>query len=142
MAVVWSTLSVAALLLALQGGASGLPIREIGRGDLSNIDSRTERLLRSSQEWTALWRGHDFDGPVPPVDFSKEMVVAVFLGSQPTAGHAVQVTDVEARAEEVRIRYRVTRPAAGDLTAQVLTFPYHIVAVPRTAGTPRFEQVN
>ncbi|MGE3509718.1 MAG: protease complex subunit PrcB family protein [Vicinamibacterales bacterium] len=142
MTAVLRTLSFAALFLALQTGASSLPIREIARGDVSNIDRHTERLLRSSTEWTALWREHDFDHPAPPVDFSQEMVVAVFLGSQPTAGYAVRVTDVEGGAEEVGIRYRVTRPAAGDLTAQVLTFPYHIVAVPLRPGTPRFERVN
>ena len=40
------------------------------------------------------------------------------------------------------MRYRERRPAPGMLSAQVLTFPYSIVAVPRLTGPVRFERVD
>lgn len=127
---------VMAAPLAFAGG------RDIARGDQSNIDERREVVVRSQKEWTALWRQHDFEREAPRVDFTKEMVVAVFLGSQTTAGHAVRIVGSASDASGFVIRYQVDRPAAGGVAAQVLTFPFHIVAMPIRAGAARFQQVE
>jgi hypothetical protein len=99
-------------------------------------------VVRTQQEWAALWRQHSVDRPAPRVDFRKEMVVAVFLGSQTTAGHGVRIVEVVGSGAELVIRYRVDRPAAGGVAAQVLTFPYHIVAMPARTGPLRFERAE
>ena len=107
--------------------------RMIEKGDQSNIDSVRQVLVRTDAEWTRLWRQHSFDRPRPAVDFSKEMVVGVFMGSRPTAGFSIAVTSaIEAKGALI-VRYRETVPAPGAVTAQVLTFPYHVVAIPRAA---------
>lgn len=116
--------------------------RDIARGDHSNIDQRREVVVRSQKEWAALWRQHDFEREAPRVDFTKEMVVAVFLGSQTTAGHAVRIVESASDASGFVIRYQVDRPNAGGVAAQVLTFPFHIVAMPIRAGAVRFQRVE
>ena len=41
------------------------------------------------------------------------------------------------------VRYNETMPPAGAVTAQVLTFPYHLVAIPKAAVTEvKFEKVQ
>jgi len=41
------------------------------------------------------------------------------------------------------VRYTETKPAPGTVSAQVLIFPYHIVAIPRvTAPDVKFEKVQ
>lgn len=120
--------------------ADALTARDIGRGDQSNIDGLREAVVRRQAEWQALWREHNFEQPLPRVDFAREMVVAVFLGSQTSAGYSVRISEVRPAGDAVIVRYQVARPAAGAVAAQVLTFPYHIVAVPTRPGAVRFER--
>lgn len=116
--------------------------RTIDRGDQSNLDVSQQVVLETAAEWTTLWRRHQFDLPRPTVDFAKELVVGVFLGSRPTAGFAIEIMDVVAESSGRVVRYRETRPAAGGITAQILTSPYHLIALPRGSGDITFQRVD
>lgn len=103
--------------------------RTIAKGDQSNVDDARQVLVRTEAEWTKLWQQHNPDHPKPAVDFAKEMVVAVFMGSRPNAGFSTTITAATAANGALLVRYKETMPAAGIVSAQVLTFPYHIVAI-------------
>jgi hypothetical protein len=138
---------ISALVFAawVQGSSpqSLLPLRSIERGQISSIDEPRQTVARSPQEWAALWRAHARDRPLPDVDFSKEMVVAVFLGSRPTAGFSVEITGMkEASNGTLIVQYREAAPRADAVTAQIITAPFHIVAIPRRAGEVVFEKVE
>jgi hypothetical protein len=116
--------------------------RQIDRGDLSLVDGPQQVVVRTPAEWEALWRRHAPDRPLPMVDFTREMVVAVFAGSRPTAGYSVDVVEASRAGDALLVRYRVTRPGRDVLTAQIITSPYYIGAVPRHPGEVRFEAVQ
>ena len=105
--------------------------RTIEKGDQSNVDEARQVLVRTESEWTRLWQQHNPDRPRPAVDFSKEMVVAVFMGSRPNAGFSIAITSAMAANGALVVRYTETAPAAGAVSAQILTFPYHIAAITR-----------
>ncbi len=63
----------------------------IDKGTQSNVDEGRKVTVRSEADWTLLWQQHDPDRPRPSVDFSKQMVVGVFMGSRTTAGFAVEI---------------------------------------------------
>jgi hypothetical protein len=105
--------------------------RTIEKGDQSNVDDAKQVLVRTDAEWTKLWLQHAPDRPRPAVDFSKEMVVGLFLGSRPNAGFSTAVTMATAGNGALIVKYTETVPPPGALTAQVLTFPYHLVAIPK-----------
>jgi hypothetical protein len=105
--------------------------RTIAKGDQSNVDDARQVLVRTEAEWTKLWQQHAPDQPKPAVDFSKEMVVAVFMGSRPNAGFSTTITAATAANGALLVRYNETTPRAGAVSAQILTFPYHIVAISR-----------
>ncbi len=69
--------------------------------------------------------------PAPAVDFSAEMVVAVFLGEEATGGYEVEVTRAELAGSNLRLYYREKGPPPDAIVAQVLTQPYHIVKLPK-----------
>jgi hypothetical protein len=118
------------------------PLRILDKGEQSNMDDGRQAVVRSPDEWQALWRLHAPDRPQPVVDFSREMVAAVFLGTRPTAGFSVEILDWREEAGALVVRYRETRPAKGLLTAQVITSAYAIVALPRRDGAVRFERAD
>ena len=134
-----STLIILSMSALLQ--ADAYP-RVLDKGDQSNIDDGRETVARTPAEWNALWRLHAPDRPQPKIDFGREMVAAVFLGSRPTAGFAIDVVGAKEAAGALVVQYRETRPAKGTLSAQVITSPYAIVALPRRDGAVRFAKVE
>jgi hypothetical protein len=60
------------------------------------------------------------------------------MGSRPTGGFSVEIVSVAERDGGLSIGYRETAPGPGAVAAQVLTSPYHIVAVPKHTGDVRF----
>jgi hypothetical protein len=130
---------VALLATAMQAPAP----RTIEKGDQSNVDSAMQALVRTDAEWTALYRKHNFDRQPPKVDFAREMVVAVFMGSRSTAGYTTSIlTAMEVKGVLV-VRYNEAMPKAGMMTAQIITAPYHIVGIPKATVTDvKFEKVD
>jgi hypothetical protein len=124
------------------GAQPPLAMRAVDRGEQSNIDDSRDVVIRSQAEWETLWRQHSPDRPRPRVDFDKEMVLGVFLGSRTTSGFAVTIVDVTRTDAGLLARYTVQEPAGDAVTAQVLVFPYHLVAVSSLPGEVRFERVE
>jgi hypothetical protein len=117
--------------------------RTIEKGDQSNIDDARQVLVRTEAEWGKLWQQHSFDRPKPAIDFSKEMVVAVFMGSRPNAGFSTAIVSATAANGALIVRYRETMPGPGTVSAQVLTFPCHLVAIPKAdVKDVKFEKVD
>jgi hypothetical protein len=127
------------LLIAalLQGTPS---MRVLDKGVHSNLDDARQAVARDAMEWKTLWQQHSPERPQPQVDFTREMVLGVFAGSRPTAGFGVEIVGTAEKNGTLVVQYRETRPSPDALTAQVITSPYHIVAVPRHAGDVRFER--
>lgn len=134
---------LAALLIGLAMQTSAPSPRTVDKGDISNIDEATQALVRTPDEWAALWRRHAPQRPMPPVDFSREMVAAVFMGSRPNAGFSTTIlTSMEVKGVLI-VRYKETVPSRDTVTAQILTAPYHIIAIPKATVTEfRFQKVD
>lgn len=128
-------------LVALQSSAA-IPMRTIDKGTQSRIDEARTVTVRSPEEWATLWRAHAPDKPPPPVDFTREMVVGVFIGTRPTAGYAVEIVGARQEGDALVVEYRVGSPARDAITAQILTTPYHLVAMPKSGGEVRFEKIS
>ena len=109
---------------------------------MSQIDSPKQAVARNAAEWTALWREHTGEAKPPSVDFSSRTVIAVFLGSRPTAGFAVQIVGTRQAGGALIVQWQEKRPGGGDILAQVLTSPATIVSIPKFAGEIRFEKVD
>ena len=117
--------------------------RVLDKGDRSQIMSPREAVVRTTAQWDALWRAHLPARPPAAVDFSKDMVVAVFLGSRPTPGYGVTIVSAVEEGNVLRVRYRETSPPPDAILAQVITFPYQIVAIPKSTSTDvSFEKIK
>lgn len=131
-------LFVAALLgLALSAcatpSAAPLPLTELARGNYGQITTPRREVIRDQASWDRRWSEMQLTRMAPPeVDFSGQMVVAVFMGQRRTGGYAIEVASVEVGAEELVITVRETSPAAGSINTQALTAPYHAVRVAKT----------
>jgi hypothetical protein len=113
----------------------------VAKGDVSNQQDARQVTVRTAAEWSALWKEHAPMAKMPAVDFAKQMVVGMFLGSKPSTGHEVEIVGVRAEGKDLIVEYVQRQPARGTMAAQILTEPYHLVAVARHPGTVRFIHV-
>ena len=133
---------IAALLQTSQASETPPPsVRTVAKGSMSGIDAPRQASVRSAAEWSALWKAHDPSGQTPAVDFSREMVVAVFLGSRPTGGYGIEILRAVGNSATLIVEYVETAPSRDAITAQVLTAPYHLAAIPKHDGEVRFQKV-
>lgn len=118
-----------------------MPVTTVERGAASGVDEARQVVVRSAEEWQRLWTEHRPAAPLPVIDFARSTVIAVFLGTRPTAGFDVEVLAARNEGDRLTVEYRERHPAPGAMTAQVLTAPYHIVRVPRHDGEVRFTRI-
>ncbi len=111
----------------------------IAKGDGSGISAPRRVVIRDEPEWRTLWAEHaGSDAAIPRIDFARLMVAAVFAGDRPTPGYAVEVVDARPDGDGLGIVVAESRPAPGTLAAQIITTPFHIVALPRFEGSVSF----
>ncbi|OZB15634.1 MAG: hypothetical protein B7X58_06270 [Marinobacter sp. 34-60-7] len=69
-------------------------------------------------------------GAVREVNLALESIVIVTLGQKPTAGYSVGLADASADGETLVLSVRVSEPPRDAMTAQVITSPCVVLAVP------------
>jgi hypothetical protein len=121
--------------------AQMLTFTTVARGDASEQQTARQVTIRTAAEWKALWKEHAPTEKMPAVDFNKDMVVGIFLGTKPSAGHEVEIVGVRTEEKDLVVEYVQKQPGRGTVAAQILTEPYHLVSVPRHAGNVKFVSV-
>ncbi|MBL8859340.1 MAG: protease complex subunit PrcB family protein [Planctomycetes bacterium] len=117
-------------------GAEGL--RSLARGYQSGI-TESVSVARNEAEWRALWSRHAAvvvpRPDLPDVDFARDMVVCVTIGSRPTYGYSVEINRIAPEPEHgFVIEVTEKQPAPDAILSQVVTQPFHMVVTPRRDG--------
>ena len=102
---------------------------------MSNVEDAKQAVARTPAEWAALWRLHAGDQAARRRSISRtRMVVAVFLGTRPSAGYAVEMTGTKPDGKTLVVEWREQPPKPGNVSAQVITSPAHLVSIPKFDG--------
>ena len=83
-------------------------------------------VIQDSESWDQLF---DSRRPVflQEVDFSRDTVIAVFMGMFPTAGYSIDVSEIINTGLTIVVKVTKKYPDEGCLVGQVITNPAHIV---------------
>ena len=126
----------------LAAAMQGQPPRIVDQGASASTQTRREVVIRTQAEWDAMIPNLRGGIPQDAVDFSKEMIVGIFLGSRPTPGYGVTIVGADEENGVLHVKYRETTPPAGAIAAQVITFPYELVAIPKSSAKDvKFEKI-
>ena len=140
--LVLRALAIFACLGWIGAGPALMEFTTLGRGDRSQIEEPRQVVARTAAQWSALWKQHAGAGKPPAVDFTRSMVIGVFVGSRQTAGYAVEITRIEKQDTGLVVSYREQGPAPDVIVAQVLTAPFHIVQTQLHPGHVRFQRTR
>lgn len=127
--------ALALLLLPAGVSAEEAESWRILEGEQSRIAAPRTAAVTDPAAWAKIWKEHTADAPLPPVDFTEENVVAVFLGDTMAAGVKIVII-VHADpidANRLNVFYREVRPASAPLTGAVISRPYAMIKVRKTA---------
>ncbi|MBI2789269.1 MAG: hypothetical protein HYX59_11355 [Elusimicrobia bacterium] len=132
--------AIAALLLSVAASAQTAGAWDKLEGQNSRIAQPRTVAVSDKTAWEQVWKEHSAQAPAPSVDFSKESVVAVFLGETRAAGVKIEIVvqNDMIDANRLNVFYKEIRSAAKPFAAQVICRPFAMVKV-RKAGTVSFE---
>jgi hypothetical protein len=130
---------LAAAAVLAQGG--DVTLVTVARGAQSGIDGAREAVVQSAAEWETLWKSHAPAQPVPPIDFQRDTVAAVFLGMRPTGGFMVDIRRARPDGDALVVEWAEHQPPADALVTQALTAPFQIVRFPTPKGPVRLRRI-
>ncbi len=109
----------------------------------SGLKDPVRTVIRDSSAWKEWWRRVTADHlqavPVPSVDFHREMVVLVGLGTQRSTGYEVSVVSVRQVGATLQVRVQVSLLGAGPCMAgMAVTSPVDVIRIPRSGSVVTF----
>lgn len=115
------------------------------KGTNSGIVGKRLQVIRDSAEFSTFWSEHAaIFAPVPAqpaVDFSSNMLVAVFSGTKRSGGYSVDVIRVDEYPDFVDVAVEHTEPGSSCVTTSALTQPHHVVSIPAIEKPVVFTEV-
>lgn len=135
--VIYSLIHIGACSAAQSAGGQTVSFSTIDQGTQSGVQEPRSLVIKSAEEWETLLQTHRMPhtsaASGAPIDFNREMVVAVFMGKKSSGGYGIAITRIEANYEnqQLRITVRERNPPPNTLSTQALTQPYHIIKLAR-----------
>ncbi|MFH1748287.1 MAG: carboxypeptidase-like regulatory domain-containing protein, partial [Planctomycetota bacterium] len=118
-----------------------IPLITLEKGDFSAWRAGdpnfagADMLIRNPDAWCAFWAGHHPEPiPPPPIDFEQHVVIVALQGFQPSGcGPTISIVGLRHDGPFTLVKILDDRrPGPCD----IITHPFHIVAVPRAAFPP------
>jgi VWFA-related protein len=123
-----------------RSSGGGRALVDVVKGPRSGVEAYEEVVARNEDEWQRLWSRLQLQRAAPSVTFQNTMIVAVFLGTRPTTGYAVEFAGVKREGDALVLEYVEQAPAEGAVTAQVLTTPFAVAGTVMHAGPVIFRR--
>jgi len=149
-----ATALVAVTLVACAAGGPGeesgnpvaVPFETLLDEAFSGLQEVRREVVRDEATWMRLWAQiHENvtpQPPLPPVDFSRDMLIAVATGTRPTGGFDIEIGSVALRADRLEVAVHETCPAPGDRVTQGQTHPVEVVRLVRLPQAPTFQETR
>ena len=118
-----------------RGPVSAIPFVTIAKGDHSAITTPRQAVIRTNDEWRALWSEHVAglapSPPLPSADFRTGMLIALFRGNT-EGGFPITITEIIKGTTEVVVFFeKLSPPPRFPLGVGGIRQSYHIVQVER-----------
>ncbi len=108
----------------------------ISSGAHSGYSEESYLVIKDGDDFKKLWNKVNStiipQPSVPEIDFSKYMVVAVFMGTCPTGGYSISIRSIRESEENIYVEVEKIKPGKDCILTQVLTQPFQIVKIKRS----------
>jgi len=118
--------------VALTPTAVDVPFTVLSSGTQSSVLERKNYLITSDAELRQLWKMIGNTDPAPTVDFTQNEVIAVFAGTEPTAGYTIAVSKILDATERL-VTITLDKPGGSCVLADMITAPYQIISLAKSS---------
>ncbi|MDR6967129.1 hypothetical protein J2X31_001136 [Flavobacterium arsenatis] len=91
-------------------------------------ETESFEVIKDGASLNALYQSINNEN-VPEIDFSKQRVVALFLGQRNSGGYAIKVKNVTEKDNKIYVEVEKTSPKAGENATMAITNPYSIAKI-------------
>ena len=120
-----------------------IPFEVIHEGSYSAISDKRELIIYNEKEYQALmndvYKNLDQMPKIPVVDFKKNSLVAVFIGSRSSGGYLVKIDSIIEASIYLVVSITETTPGKNCIVTDALTAPYVIVKIPKIEKKAEFK---
>jgi hypothetical protein len=111
---------------------TGIPFRTADATNLSAIHEARTVVVKDAGTWAGLWSQHAPGRALPAVDFTKDMVVGVFMGTGASSCYATAIDNIVRTADRIIVHELRSVPGPDIACAMYVTTPAHLVVIPRS----------
>jgi len=113
-----------------------LAFETIEKGYVSGFRERSFRVVTNNSDWQNLWDIVNSirtpQPPLPEIDFTETMIIAVFQGCKPTGGYSIEITKVVETESALEVYVEETSPGPWCVVTCALSEPHHIIKIPKS----------
>lgn len=99
-------------------------------------------VITETKDWSNLWsrvKSTSYPKPqLPSIDFTKEIVIAVFQGEKNTGGYEIEITKIVENKRDLTVHVKEVSPGPKGSVSQAFTQPYHIIKLQKTGKKVKF----
>ena len=115
-----------------------LAFRELDRSSHSLVAEPKNVVVRDAAAFALLWSEHGGAQPVPNVDFNRQMVIGVFMGSRPNGCYSTAIDSIVRANGKLAVARSDSEPGPADMCTMAFVNPAHIVTVERSDDPVEF----
>ena len=125
------------------GGSKGdISFETLAKEFYGNVGLKQALILKESKAFDPIWKqayGNVDPRPnLPEIDFSKEMAIAVFLGTKNSGGFDIEIMKIKELETHIEVFVKNTRPDPDGMVTMALTSPFHIVKLKKQSKEVKF----
>ncbi|MDN5214823.1 protease complex subunit PrcB family protein [Fulvivirgaceae bacterium BMA12] len=101
-------------------------------------------LVDDPNSWEDLWDKTAVWTPdeLPEVDFTKSMVIAVYMGEKVSGGFEIEISELRESEDTIEVVSKITIPESGQGVTTALSQPFHIIKINKTSKKIIFSTVQ
>lgn len=115
-----------------------LAFKELDRSSRSLVAQPKNVVARDAAAFAALWAEHGGAMQLPQVDFTRHMVIGVFMGSRANGCYSTAIDSVVRANGKITVARTDTEPGPGIMCTLAIVHPAHIVMVERSEAPVEF----
>ena len=117
---------------------------EILSGSHSNFEKKSFITIQSIEEletiYATLNKNRTSKHKMPKIDFSKEVVVGLFMGNKNSGGYAIKIDQIKLDDNYTAVFIEETKPSG--IAASVITQPFYLAKIAKPTRPIRFITFN
>lgn len=108
-----------------------IAFKTLDRGSWRESPERKNYVIRDIADWALFWSEMGYEGTPTVIDFADYVVLAAFMGEQPTGGYSLQIVKIMETDDTLEVFVKETSPGNGCAAGGSASRPYQVVRAKR-----------